>query len=84
MSGLYNYMYSVRGVLWVLDGKTDLLTGLLVVKQGWKPCCPDSDQLQVQVTQSYPNRLRFLSLPCPQSLCHSVIYPVLEEGFFSR
>jgi hypothetical protein len=29
------------------------------------PCCPPSDLLWVQITQSYPNRLRFSSLPCP-------------------
>jgi hypothetical protein len=28
------------------------------------PCCPASDLLWVQITQSYPNRLRFSSLPC--------------------
>jgi hypothetical protein len=32
--------------------------------------------------QSYPNRLRFSSLPCPQSPCHAVIDPVFQEGFF--
>ncbi len=30
-------------------------------------CCPPVDLLWVQITQSYPNRLRFSSLPCPQS-----------------
>ena len=40
------------------------------------PCCPASDLLWVQITQSYPNRLRFSSLPCPQSPCHAVIDPV--------
>ncbi len=34
------------------------------------PCCPANDLLWVQITQSYPNRLRFSSLPCPQSPCH--------------
>jgi hypothetical protein len=48
------------------------------------PCCPASDLLWVQITQSYPNRLRFSSLPCPQSPCHAVIYPVFQEGFFRR
>ncbi len=33
------------------------------------PCCPANDLLWVQITQSYPNRLRFSSLPCPQSPC---------------
>jgi hypothetical protein len=37
------------------------------------PCCPDNDLLWVQITQSYPNRLRFSSLPCPQSPCHAVL-----------
>ncbi len=46
------------------------------------PCCPASDLLWVQITQSYPNRLRFSSLPCPQSPCHSVFNPVFKEGFF--
>jgi hypothetical protein len=41
-----------------------------------------SDLLWVQITQSYPNRLRFSSLPCPQSPCHTVIHPVFKEGFF--
>jgi hypothetical protein len=45
------------------------------------PCCPAGDLLWVQITQSYPNRLRFSSLPCPQSPCHTVIYPVFREGF---
>ncbi len=49
-----------------------------------KPCCPASDLLWVQITQSYPNRLRFSSLPCPQSPCHTVIDPVFKEGFFPR
>jgi hypothetical protein len=48
------------------------------------PCCPSSDLLWVQVTQSYPNQLRFSSLPCPQSPCHTVIDPVFKEGFFPR
>ena len=46
------------------------------------PCCPASDLLWVQITQSYPNRLRFSSLPCPQSPCHALIFPVFKEGFF--
>jgi hypothetical protein len=41
------------------------------------PCCPASDLLWVQISQCYPNRLRFSSLPCPQSPCHAVIDPVL-------
>jgi hypothetical protein len=48
------------------------------------PCCPTSDLLWVQITQSYPNRLRFSTLPCPQSPCHTVIDPVFKEGFFPR
>jgi hypothetical protein len=48
------------------------------------PCCPASDLLWVQITQSYPNRLRFSSLPCPQSPCHAVIEPVFKEGFFPK
>jgi hypothetical protein len=31
------------------------------------PCCPTIDLLWVHITQSYPNRLRFSSVPCPQS-----------------
>ncbi len=46
------------------------------------PCYPASDLLWVQITQSYPDRLRFSSLPCPQSPCHTVIDPVFKEGFF--
>ncbi len=49
-----------------------------------RPCCPASDLLWVQITQSYPNRLKFSRLPCPQSLCHTVIDPVFKEGFFLR
>ncbi len=45
------------------------------------PCCSPIDLLWVQITQSYPNRLRFSSLPCPQSPCHTVIYPVVQAGF---
>ncbi len=48
------------------------------------PCWPASDLLWVQITQSYPNRLRFSSLPCTQSPCHTVIDPVFKEGFFLR
>jgi hypothetical protein len=54
------------------------------------PCCPASDLLWVQITccflitRSYPNRLRFSSLPCPLSPCHTVIDPVFKEGFFPR
>jgi hypothetical protein len=48
------------------------------------PSCPDGDLLWVQITQSYPNRLRFSSLPCPQFPCQDVIYPVLHQGFFLR
>jgi hypothetical protein len=33
------------------------------------PCCPPIDLLWVQITQSYPNRLRFWTLPCPESPC---------------
>jgi hypothetical protein len=36
------------------------------------PCCPANDLLWVQITQSYPDRLRFSSLPCPQSPCHAL------------
>ncbi len=32
------------------------------------PCFPGSDLLWVQITQSYPNRLRFWILPSPESL----------------
>jgi hypothetical protein len=46
------------------------------------PCCPPNDLLWVQITQSYPNRLRFSSLPCPQSPCHDLIFHGLQEGFF--
>jgi hypothetical protein len=46
------------------------------------PCCPASDLLWVQITQNYPNRLRFSSLPCPQSSYHALIFPVFQEGFF--
>jgi hypothetical protein len=45
------------------------------------PCCPPIDLLWVQITQSYPNRLRFSNLPCPQSPCHTVTDPVFKEGF---
>ena len=34
------------------------------------PCCPPSDLLWVQITQSYPT--------------HTVIDPVFKEGFFPR
>ena len=33
------------------------------------PCFPASDLLWVQITQSYPNRLRFWILPSPESPC---------------
>jgi hypothetical protein len=69
----------------VYDGKTDLLTGLLAGSRETgleMPCCTVSDLLWVQITQSYSHRLRFSSLPCPQSPCHPVIYPVFQEGFF--
>ncbi len=46
------------------------------------PCCPPNDLVWVQITQSYPNRLRFSNLPCPQSPYHTVIDPVFKEGFF--
>jgi hypothetical protein len=46
------------------------------------PCYTASDLLWVQITQSHPNRLRFSSLPCPQSPRHSVIEAVFKEGFF--
>ncbi len=46
------------------------------------PCSPANDLLWVQITQSYSNRLRFSSLPCPQSPCHALIFPVFQEGFF--
>jgi hypothetical protein len=48
------------------------------------PCCPASDLLWVQISQCYPNRRRFSSLPCPQSPCHTVIDPVFKERFFRR
>jgi hypothetical protein len=48
------------------------------------PCCPASELLWVLITQSYPNRLRFSNLPCPQSPCHDVIHPVFKEGYFWR
>jgi hypothetical protein len=67
-----------------LDGKTGLLTGLLGGKQVWKCLVALVDLLWVQITQSYPNRLRFSRLPCPQSPCHTVIDPVFKEGFFWR
>jgi hypothetical protein len=47
-------------------------------------CYPPNDLLWVQITQSYPNRLRFSNLPCPQSPCHTVIDPVFKEGFSTR
>ncbi len=51
-------------------------------KQGWKYCFPPTDLLWVQITQSYSTRLRFWSLPCPESPCHTVIQidPVFKEG----
>jgi hypothetical protein len=45
---------------------------------------PVRDLLWVQITQSYSNRLRFSSLPCLESPCHTVIDPVFKEGFFPR
>ncbi len=75
----------VTRVARTLDAKTGLLTGLLAGasrETGLEmPCCPANDLLWVQITQSYPNRLRFSRLPCPQSPCHSVIDPVFKEGF---
>jgi hypothetical protein len=64
-----------------LNAKTGLLTGLLAGRETCleMPCCPASDLLWVHITQSYPNRLRFSSLPCPQSPCHIVIDPVFKE-----
>ena len=44
-------------------------------------CCPDSDLLLVQITQSYPNRLRFWRLPFPESPCHGVIDPNFQKFF---
>jgi hypothetical protein len=41
-------------------------------------CWPPIDLLWVQITQSYPNQLRFSSLICPQSPCHTVIDPVFK------
>jgi hypothetical protein len=45
------------------------------------PCCPASDLLWVQITQSYPNRLRFSSLHCPQSPCHAECLARLVQTF---
>jgi hypothetical protein len=62
-----------------LDGKTDLLTSPVSRETGLEiPCFPTSDLLWVQIT------LRFSSLPCPQSPCHTVIVPVFQEEFFPR
>ncbi len=47
-------------------------------------CFPPIDQLWVQITQSYPNRLRFSRLPCPQSPCHTVIDPVFKGRIFLK
>ncbi len=43
------------------------------------PCFPASDLLWVQITQSYPNRLRFWILPSPESPCHTVIDPSFQK-----
>ena len=48
------------------------------------PCCPASDLLWVQITRSYPNRLRFWRLPFPESPCHGVIDPRLQKFFGKR
>ena len=40
---------------------------------------PASDLLWVQITQSYPNRLRFWILPSPESPCHVVIDPSFQK-----
>jgi hypothetical protein len=48
----------------VLDGKTDLLTGLVTGKHDWKyfvTLLPDL--LWIQIAQSYLNGLRFSNLP---------------------
>jgi hypothetical protein len=47
-------------------------------------CFPASDLLWVQITQSYPNPLRFWSIPCPESPCHTVIDPGFQAGFFLK
>jgi hypothetical protein len=78
-------LFRTTNTMKILDAKTGLLTGLLAGKQVWKyPVTLLRDLLWVQITQSYPNRLRFSSLPCPQSPCHDVIDPVFKEGFFPR
>ncbi len=48
------------------------------------PCCPASGLLWVQITQSYPNRLRFWILTCPESPCHTVIDPSFQEVFWRK
>ena len=72
-----------------LDGNTGLLTSLLTGKQGISslkemPCCPTDDLLWVQITRSYPNRLRFWRLPFPESPCHGVIDPRFQKYFGRR
>ena len=48
------------------------------------PCFPTSDLLWVQITQSYPNRLRFWRLPSPESPCHALIDPSFQKFFGKR
>ena len=45
-------------------------------------CLPVTDLLWVQITQSYPNRLRFWRSPCPESPCHVVTFAVFQTKFF--
>ena len=76
-----------------LDGKTGLLTGLLVGKQGISSPVSllaallvglFSHLLWVQITQSHPNRLRFWILPSPEFPCHDVIDPSFQKFFGKR
>jgi hypothetical protein len=46
--------------------------------------CAGKDVLLVQITQSYPNRLGFWSLPCPESLCHTVTYELTRTSISTR
>ena len=48
------------------------------------PCLPSNDLLWVQITQSYPNRLRFWRLPSPESPCHTLIDPIFQKFFGKR
>jgi hypothetical protein len=82
-SGLFYFRHTVvssplLSLMWGENRPASRGTGLEM------PCCPASDLLWVQITQSYPNRLKFSSSPCPQSPCHTVIDPVFKEGLFPR